>query len=186
MGGPHVTCPGSRGLSGPPAQPPTGAPQPSDRADPPKHKPAATRRGHEARFRRLLPDPQHQARALGRKQAGHPQQAAAGPELAAGCVSCSHRKQQQQPHRESRRPADHVPPAAVPPPPRPRLRCSQMRRAVWRAPGGTHVPVLLPPVVVVQEVLGSVQHHRPVLERHGASHGRCRCYRLPQVRRDPS
>ena len=29
----------------------------------------------------------------------------------------------------------------------------------------THVPVLLPTVVVVEEVLGSVQHHRPIFKQ---------------------
>lgn len=39
------------------------------------------------------------------------------------------------------------------------LSAEPARRA--RGPGGTHVPVRLPPVVVVQQVLGSVQHHGP-------------------------
>ena len=42
---------------------------------------------------------------------------------------------------------------------------SQTTRVHTDARGNTHVPVLLPTVVVVEEVLGSVQHHRPIFKQ---------------------
>ena len=42
---------------------------------------------------------------------------------------------------------------------------SQTTHVHTDARGNTHIPILLPTVVVVEEVLGSVQHHRPVFKQ---------------------
>ena len=42
---------------------------------------------------------------------------------------------------------------------------SQTTHVHTGARGNTHVPIFLPAVVVVEEVLGSVQHHRPIFKQ---------------------